>query len=119
MKKQISIFAKTLTYSVILFVSATAFKPQEDVKPKSGKIEVPAKGKLSLWEGKHDSFSATITNPNEKVSVELYTVKGSSKKWITPSLLAKKSIKVSVATNGSVLIENYNSSKVILDVKIN
>lgn len=117
MKKQLVTIVKSITCSVLLFTGACS-QAQENITPKSGKIEVPAKGNLTLWEGKHGSFSATITNPNEKASVELYTVKGSKKKWVTPSLLAKKSITVSVASDGSLYIENFNSDKIILDVKV-
>lgn len=118
MKTSFSVIIKSITCSVLVMVSAASCKAQEAVSPKSGKIEIPAKGNLTLWAGKHGSFRATFSNPNEKAAVELYTGKGGRNKWISPSLLAKKSITVKVAEDGYVFIENYNSSKIEIEVEI-
>jgi hypothetical protein len=59
----------SVLFSVIIF-TVSSCQAQDGSTPKSGTVEVPAKGSITLWEGKHGGFSVEITNQSTKNSCE-------------------------------------------------
>jgi hypothetical protein len=92
-----------------------------NIEPKSGTIEIPAKGEFRIWKGiEHTSFTVKLINSDLKQSVELYTVKSDgAEKWVSPSLLANSSLEVSIPADGHLFIKNFNPNtfKVKYEVK--
>jgi hypothetical protein len=90
------------------------------IQPKSGIIELPAKGEFRIWKDiSHPSFTVTLSNPAAVQSCEVYTVKSSgSEKWISPSLMAGKSLTVSVPSNGHLFFKNFNDNVLKIEYKV-
>jgi len=103
-----------------LFISCLSMQDISNIYPKSGKIEISAKGEYRLWQNvKHNKFMVTLTNSSKNQSVELYKVKSDgSEKWISPSLLANSSIDITIPADGHLLIKNFNSNIFTVDYKI-
>ena len=91
---------------VLLHVSC---KSLQEISPKQGEIIVPAKGEIRMWDKiEHGSFSLKLENTSTKNSCEAYKVKNGFQRWISPSLLANKSLEFSIATNVHLLLQNYS-----------
>ena len=90
------------------------------IQPKSGTIEIPAKGEFRMWRDvKHGSFTVTLTNSSPNQSVELYKVKSDgNEKWISPSLLANSSQQVTIPADGHLFIKNFNGNTFTITYKI-
>lgn len=104
----------TLTYSCKSTGSMAA------IQPKSGTLELPAKGELRFWRNiVHPSFTVTLSNPAEKQSCEVYKVtENGNEKWISPSLLAGKSLTISVPANCHVFFKNFNDNVLKIEYKV-
>lgn len=91
------------------------------IQPKSGNIEIPQKGEIRVWQNiKHSSFNVVLTNPSTTQSCELYYVKSDgNEKWVSPSLLANKSLTVSIPTDGHLFIKNFNPNSLTIKYTIN
>lgn len=114
---------KNLIKSILLIVliSFQTSCKSVDISPKEGVIKVPAKGEIEIWKNiEHASFSIHLENKSVKNSCEAYKVSAfGNKKWITPSLLANKSLQFSIPSNGSLLLQNYSDEEIIVNYKIN
>ena len=90
------------------------------IQPKQGAIELPAKGELRIWKDiTHPSFSVTLTNNSATQSCEVYKVTSDgSEKWINPSLMAGKSLSISVSTNGHLFFKNFNENELEIEYKV-
>lgn len=109
-----------ITILVLLISFLTSCK-SVIISPKEGVIKVPAKGEIEMWKDlEHASFSLHLENKSLKNSCEVYNVSAfGSKKWISPSLLANKTLDFSIASNGSLLLQNYSNEEIIVNYKIN
>jgi hypothetical protein len=92
-----------------------------NIQPKSGNLDIPAKGELRVWQNiKHASFNVVLTNANANQSCELYYVKSNGKeKWINPSLLANSSLTVSIPADGHLFIKNFNPNTLTISYQVN
>jgi len=90
------------------------------IQPTSGTINLPAKGEFRIWKNSvHPSFKVTLTNNAEKQSCEVYKVTSNgNEKWISPSLLAGKSLTISVPSNGHLFFKNFNDNVLNIEYKI-
>ncbi len=90
------------------------------IQPKNGTIELPTKGEFRIWKDiVHPSFSVTLSNPSATQSCEVYTVKSSgSEKWISPSLMAGKTLTIIVPANGHLFFKNFNPNILKIDYKV-
>jgi hypothetical protein len=96
---------------VIMFCSCKSNTGLSTVYPKTGVIEIPSKGELRIWnDSSHTSFSVTLTNNSTNQSCEVYKVKDGKENWISPSLMAGKTMDVSVASNGHLYFKNFNNN---------
>lgn len=94
-------------------------KSVQDISPKQGTIIVPAKGEIRMWDNlEHGSFSLKLENTSTKNSCEAYKVKNGNQKWISPSLLANKSLEFSIAANGHLLLQNYSDEVITVKYTI-
>jgi hypothetical protein len=91
-----------------------------NIQPKAGTIDLPAKGEFRIWKDiTHPGFSVTLKNPSATQSCEVYKVAGSgSEKWISPSLMAGKSLTISVPSNGHLFFKNFNDNVLKIDYVI-
>lgn len=112
-------------FALLLICSSifSSCSPSQDITtilPKSGTIEIPAKGAFRMWkDSKHGSFTVALTNTSPNQSVELYKVKvDGNEKWISPSLLANSSLEVRIPANGHLLIKNFNDNTFMITYKI-
>ena len=103
---------KNLLLSIGFALSLISCKSLPEISPKDGAIVVQSKQNITLWNDDHRSFNVILQNKNTKNSCEVYTVKHGVKKWISPSLLANKSLDFVVSSNSSVLIENFSDENV-------
>lgn len=119
MKKMKQLFSMLLLCSAI-FTSCSSSQSITNVQPKSGAIEIPAKGEFRMWrDSKHGSFAVTLTNSSPSQSVELYKVKSDgNEKWISPSLLANSSQEVMIPADGHLFIKNFNPNIFTITYKI-
>ncbi len=113
-------FFSVLILCFVIFSSCASSQGITNIQPKSGKIEIPAKGEFRMWKDvKHGSFTVTITNSSANQSVELYKVKSDGKeKWISPSLLANSSLEVTIPADGHLFIKNFNPNTFTIKYKI-
>jgi hypothetical protein len=90
------------------------------IEPKSGNIELPAKGELRIWKDtQHPSFAVLLTNSAPQQSCEIYTVKNSGvEKWVSPSLLANSTLTVTVPANGHLFFKNFNPNTLTIAYKV-
>ena len=90
------------------------------IQPKSGIIELPAKGEFRIWKDiMHPGFTVTVSNPAANQSCEVYKVKeNGSEKWISPSLMAGKSITITVPSNGHLFFKNFNDNILKIEYKV-
>lgn len=107
-------------FSITLF-GCSSSKDLSKIIPKSGTIEIPAKGEFRMWKDiEHAAFTVTVTNSSANQSVELYRVKSSgAEKWISPSLLANSSLEVDIPSDGHLFIKNFNDNVFTITYKIN
>ncbi|WP_310379301.1 hypothetical protein [Flavobacterium sp.] len=109
-----------ITILIVLVLFQISCKPVQDISPKQGTITVPAKGKIKMWNDlEHASFSLKLENTSTKNSCEAYKVKKGNQKWISPSLLANKSLEFSIATNGYLVLQNYSDEVITVKYTIN
>lgn len=113
------LFAILLIGSAI-FASCSSSHGITNIQPKSGNIEIPAKGEFRMWKDvQHGTFTVTITNSSPKQSVELYKVKSDgNEKWVSPSLLANTSLDVTIPADGHLFIKNFNPNNFTVTYKI-
>lgn len=104
----------------LLFASCSTSQGITNIQPKSGSIEIPAKGEFRIWKGlAHGSFTVTLTNPSATQSCELYKVKSNgSEKWVSPSLLANTSLDVTIPADGHLFIKNFNDNVFTVTYKV-
>jgi hypothetical protein len=90
------------------------------IQPKSGTIELPAKGEFRIWKDTiHPSFSVILTNSSSTQSCEIYKVTDSgNEKWISPSLQPGKNLTVTVPSNGHLFFKNFNNNILKIDYKV-
>jgi hypothetical protein len=114
------LFFAAALFSMSLF-SCSSSQSLNKIVPKSGAIEIPAKGEFRIWKNiEHGAFTVTITNSSANQSVELYKVKSSgAEKWVSPSLLANSSLEVSIPADGHLFIKNFNDNVFTVTYKIN
>lgn len=113
-----------LSSILVLFITLTSCKSTGSIsaiQPKSGTIELPAKGELRIWKDAiHPAFTVTLTNPSATQSCEVYKVSDEgTEKWINPSLLARKSLTVKVPANGHLFFKNFNDNVFTITYQIN
>jgi hypothetical protein len=103
------------------FTACNSSRSMATIQPKSGNIELPAKGELRIWKDmQHPSFTVVLTNNAPQQSCEIYTVKNSgAEKWVSPSLLANSSLTVEVPADGHLFFKNFNSNTLTITYKIN
>ena len=108
-----------IVFTSILF-SCKSTGSTAAIQPKSGTIELPAKGELRIWNDvTHPSFSVTLTNNSATQSCEVYKVTSSgNEKWVTPSLLAGKSLTITVPANGHLFFKNFNENVLKIEYKV-
>lgn len=112
------LFAMIL-YCIIL-ASCSSTQGIINIEPKTGTIEIPAKGEFRMWKDIiHSRFTVMVTNGSSNQSVELYRVKSNgSEKWVSPSLLANSSLKITIPENGHLFIKNFNPNSFTVTYKI-
>ena len=110
---------KNLILAFTLVVASICCKSLPEITPKKGSFDVNSNQNLTLWNTNHQSFLVRLENTSTKNSCEVYIIKNGSKKWISPSLLANKSLYFNVPTNASVFIENYSTDNVKINYSIN
>ncbi len=103
-----------------IFISGYLLQDSSNIKPKSGTIEIPAKGEYRMWQNvKHSKFTVTLTNSSKSQSVELYKVKSDgNEKWVNPSLLANSSLDLTIPADGHLLIKNFNKNVFMVNYKV-
>ncbi len=110
---------KTTALLLVLLLQISC-KTIQDISPKQGTIVVPAKGEIKMWGNlEHSSFSLKLENTSTKNSCEAYKVKNGNQKWISPSLLASKSLEFSIASNGYLLLQNFSDEEITINYIIN
>jgi hypothetical protein len=113
------LFLAAALFSISLF-SCSSSQNLTKIVPKSGTIEIPAKGEFRMWKDiAHGSFTVTITNSSPRQSVELYTVKSSgAENWVSPSLLANTSLDIIIPADGHLFIKNFNDNVFTVTYKV-
>ena len=113
------LFTILITCSTIL-IGCSSSHGITNIKPKTGTIEIPAKGEFRMWKDvKHGSFTVTLTNSSSTQSVELYKVKSDGNEmWISPSLFANSSQQVTIPPHGHLFIKNFNPNTFTITYKI-
>jgi len=113
------LFSMLLLCSTI-FGSCSSSQGITNIQPKTGTIEIPAKGEFRMWKNvNHGSFTVTLTNSSPNQSVELYKVKSDgNEKWISPSLLANTSHQVTIPADGHLFFKNFNPNTFTITYKI-
>jgi hypothetical protein len=112
-------------FVALIAISSLAFSCKSTgamatIQPKYGTIDLPATGELRMWRDVvHPSFNVTLTNNASNQSCELYKVTDNrNEKWISPSLMAGKSITVSIPANGHLFLKNFNPNVLKIEYKI-
>jgi hypothetical protein len=102
------------------FASCNSSRSMATIEPKSGNIELPAKGELRIWKDtQHPSFTVVLNNNAPQQSCEIYTVKSSGKeKWVSPSLLANSTLTVTVPADGHLFFKNFNPNTLTIAYKV-
>ncbi len=105
---------------ITIAISCKSTGSMSSIIPKSGSVELPAKGEFRIWKDIiHPSFTVTLSNPSTTQSCELYTVKASgAEKWISPSLQAGKTLTVTIPANGHLFFKNFNPNILKIDYKV-
>ena len=105
---------------ILLCAGCGSSQSIRNIIPKTGSIEIPAKGEFRMWRDfEHSSFTVTLTNSSPNQSVELYKVKSDgNEKWISPSLLASSSQQVTIPADGHLFIKNFNPNTFTITYKI-
>lgn len=111
----------TLSAIIVIAVSCNSSRDLASVEPKVGNIEIPSKGELRMWKDvKHSSFDIVLTNENANQSCEVYYVKANgTERWISPSLLAKSSLTVTIPMDGHLFLKNFNPNALSISYKVN
>ncbi len=114
-----SLFLMLLLCSAI-FSNCSSSHGITNIQPKSGTIEISAKGEFKIWKDiKHGSFTAMLSNASPNQSVELYKVNSEgNEKWIRPSLLANRRQEVTIPADGHLFIKNFNANAFTITYKI-
>jgi hypothetical protein len=114
------LLSSLLVLSIIL-ISCKSTGSMSAIQPKSGTIELPAKGELRIWKNTvHPAFTVTLTNPSATQSCEVYKVTDDgNEKWINPSLIGGKSLTVKVPANGHLFFKNFNDNIFTITYQIN
>ena len=108
-----------ITALIVIVLFHISCKTVQVISPKQGSIIVPAKGEIKMWDNlEHASFSLKLENTSTKNSCEAYKVKNGLQKWISPSLLADKSLEFSIAANGYLLLQNYSDEVITVNYTI-
>lgn len=109
----------------LTFISSFAFSCKSTgsmatIQPKFGIIDIPATGECRIWRDLvHPSFNVTLTNNASSQSCEVYKVTDNgNEKWIIPSLVAGKSIKLKIPANGHLFLKNFNPTVLKIAYKI-
>ena len=116
---------KKLVFGLLIIItgisSCKSTGTMATIQPKSGTLELPAKGEYRVWKDvTHPSFSVTLTNPSLTQSCEIYKVSDNgNEKLISPSLQAGKNLTVTVPSNGHLFIKNFNNNILKIDYKVN
>lgn len=103
-----------------IIISCSSSHGITNIEPKSGIIEIPAKGEYRMWPDiRHGSFTVKVTNLSPDQSVELYKVKkDGNEKWVRPSLLANSSLEITIPDDGHLFIKNFNNNIFTVTYKI-
>ena len=106
---------------IVIAVACNSSRNLANIQPKSGNLEIPAKGELRVWKDiKHPGFEVVLTNSNANQSCEIYYVKSNgTEKWINPSLQANSSQTLSIPADGHLFVKNFNPNTLTLSYKIN
>ena len=113
-----TIFKITAIVTFLFFQFSCRSVPE--ISPKQGTIVVPAKSEIKIWDNiNHDSFTLKLENTSTKNSCEAYKVKNGNQKWISPSLLANKTLEFSIAANGHLLLKNFSDEVITIKYIIN
>ncbi|MBC7606403.1 MAG: hypothetical protein H7199_05560 [Burkholderiales bacterium] len=108
-----------ITTLITILLFQISCKSTQDISPKQGILIVPAKGEIRMWDNlEHGSLSLKLVNTSTKNSCEAYQVKQGNQKWISPSLLANKSLEFSIAANGHLLLKNYSAEVITVKYTI-
>lgn len=112
--KHLTIAIATL---LLINLSCKSTGSMSNIQPKSGTMELPAKGEYRIWRNvDHPGFSVKLTNPSATQSCEVYKVTASgNEKWISPSLMAGKSLTISVPASGHLFFKNFNDNVLKID----
>jgi uncharacterized membrane protein YphA (DoxX/SURF4 family) len=115
------VIATVLLMALVTFNSCNTSQNLASIEPKSGNLQLPAKGEFRIWDKtEHGSFSVTLANPSKNQSCELYTVNSSGKeKWVSPSLLANSELTITIPKNGHLFIKNFNDNLLPVTYKVN
>ncbi len=102
------------------FASCNSSRSMATIEPKSGNIELPAKGELRIWKNtQHPSFRVMLTNNAPQQSCEVYTVQSSGvEKWVSPSLVANSTLTVTVPADGHLFFKNFNPNTLTILYKV-
>ena len=105
---------------IVLANSCKTAGAMATIQPKSGVIELPAKGEFRIWRGlTHPSFSVSLNNSSTTQSCEVYIVTANgNEKWVSPSLQAGKSLTVTVPSNGHLFFKNFNSNILKIEYQV-
>ncbi len=106
--------------SIAILTTSCTIHNLTNIQPKSGTLEIPDKGEVRIWENiEHTRFDVVLINTNSAQSCEVCYIKNNgAEKCISPSLTAKRSLKVTIPRYGYLLLKNPNSDKVIVEYKV-
>jgi hypothetical protein len=112
---------KHLTFALVplllINLSCKSTGSMSNIQPKSGTMELPAKGEYRIWRNiDHPGFSVILTNPSATQSCEVYKVStNGNEKWVSPSLMAGKKLTISVPASGHLFFKNFNDNVLKID----
>lgn len=114
---------KILAFLVAIIATAlNSCKPNEgisSIKPQNGVIELPAKGEVRVWNDvSHGSFAVILMNNSTSQSCEVYKVKDGNESWISPSLMAGKTMTITIPEDGHLYVKNFNPNVIKINYSI-
>ena len=109
-----------LLIMLMLNVSCKTTASLTAIEPKTGTMELPAKGEYRMWRNiEHTGFLVTLTNPSATQSCEVYKVTANgNEKWVSPSLMAGKELTISIPENGHLFLKNFNGNILKIDYRV-
>ena len=115
-----NLISSAIIFATMLISSCNSNKNLVSIQPKTGFLEIPAKGELRMWNHlEHASFTVILTNLSLTQSCELYAVKNNgNEKWVSPSLLANTTLSVSIPANGHLFVKNFNDNVLKINYQI-